>query len=181
METKKIKEAFGSLFKKDKVVKGILLLGICGIALIYFSSWQGGKKENEAEAAAKMTEGESYEEKLEADLSRIVKAITGEDDPTVMITLQNGGEAVYAQDEKGAVETGEGSAKRDENEKTHIILKDSEGTQTALPVTELKPQVKGVVVVSRSAKDPAIREKLTLAVRTALDISSARVCVTDSG
>ncbi len=50
-----------------------------------------------------------------------------------------------------------------------------------MPVTEIQPKIKGVVIVSRYAGDPEIREKLTEAVKTALDISSARICVTGSG
>lgn len=178
MKLKKFRELIQKVSKNDRAVKWILILGICGVALIYFSSWVGPNGEEEKKTGSQVETSQSYKEELEKDLLRIVKAITGEENPVIMVTLENNGKRVYAQNEKtSAEEAGESQ----ESEKTHVILKDQQGDQNALPVTETEPQVKGVVVVSRFAGDPAIREKLTKAVRTALHVSSAKVCVTDSG
>ena len=49
-----------------------------------------------------------------------------------------------------------------------------------MTVTKTQPKVKGVVVVSRMAGDPAVQEKLLTAVCTALDVSTAKVCVVGS-
>lgn len=186
MEFKKVKDAFLENLKKDKAVKIVLVLGICGIALIYLSTWfEPGQKKAEPEPAVGEVSPVDTEKRLEAELARIVRAITGEEDPAVMVTLESTGRTVYAADEKrNTQESGrEGNAVQnsEENEKAHIILKDAEGAQHALTVTEIQPKIKGVVIVSRYAGDPVIREKLTDAVRTALDVSSAKVCVTDSG
>ena len=187
MDVKKWKNAFRDALKKDKMVKLILILGICGIALIYLSTLlEPGKEKKDAGSMAEgsAANGNDYGEKLEADLARIVQAITGEEAPAVMVTLESGSRYVYAADEKkntqenGAAESPQSSAG---SEKAHVILKDSDGTQHALTVTEIEPKVKGVVIVSRYAGDPVIREKLTNAVKTALDVSSAKVCVTDTG
>ena len=46
-------------------------------------------------------------------------------------------------------------------------------------MAELQPEVKGVVIVSQRAGDPAVREKLINAARTALGVPSSRVCVVE--
>ena len=41
-----------------------------------------------------------------------------------------------------------------EQENTHVLLEDSQGSQYALTVTKTQPKVKGVVVVSRYGRGP---------------------------
>lgn len=183
MDVEKWKAALQKAFPKDKAVKVLILLGICGIALIYLSSlFSGEKKQEKAPERAEQTVSvEAYEEKLEQELARIVRAITGEETPEVLVTLESGNRKVFASDEKTDSQQSETGQNTREVEKSHVILRDSNGAQQALTVTEIQPEVKGVVIVSGYAGNPVIREKLTEAVKVALDISSAKVCVTDSG
>lgn len=178
MDVKSWKPVFQKLFSRDKGVKFLVVLGLSGIVLIYLSSLLGAsaKKDTvepkeEANSAVQM----DYEEKLEKSLAEIVCAITGEEAPTVMVTLKKGEESVYAADEKNKSDVSGGTQ---EQEKAYVILKNSDGSQYALSVTEIQPEVKGVVIVSKSAEDPVIRERLVNAARTALGVSSSRVCVT---
>lgn len=182
MDAEKWKAALNRFLAKDKTVKLLLILGLCGVALIFLSTLLGDRKKEEqvpAGETAKLT-AEEYGRKLEEDLARIVRAVTEEETPTVLVTLESGSRYVYAVDEKAGSQR-EGEKKEEENETIHVILKDADGAQRALAVTEIQPEIKGVVIVSRYAGDPAIREKLTDAVKTALNLSSARVCVTDTG
>lgn len=157
----------------------MVLLGICGIALIGLSSfWEpSGQQDAPAESSVPAAD---YRGELEESLCRIVTAITGEAQPTVVVTLSDNGRSLYAADER---ESGrqEESASSQERETSPILLEDAQGNQHALTVTQTQPEVQGVVVVSDFAGDPAVREKLLAAVCTALDLSSARVCVTSRG
>ena len=109
----------------------------------------------------------------------MVTAITGEEDPTVVVTLEDNGRNLYASDQRESSEQEDGRTSL-EQENTHVLLEDSQGSQYALTVTKTQPKVKGVVVVSRMAGDPAVQEKLLTAVCTALDVSTAKVCVVGS-
>jgi len=183
MDVEKWKAAVRKAFPKDRGVKLLVILGICGIALIYLSTLFGNEKKQESapvKEEASDSAGE-YEQRLERELARIVRAITGEEDPVVLVTLESSSRTVYAADEKTNSHQEENGQSGEEYEKTHVILKDSGGAQQALTVTEIQPKVKGVVIVSRYAGNPVAREKLTEAAKTALDISSAKVCVTDTG
>lgn len=184
MDAEKWKSALKKVFSKEHSVKALVALGLCGIALIYLSSLlgSGGKKEESKPEQAERETAGSYEKRLEEELSRIVRAITGEEGPTVLVTLESGSRLIYAENESRDFQSEKEEGQVSERtEKTHVLLKNSEGGQQPLTVTEMEPEVKGVVIVSGRAGDPAIREKLTEAVKTALNISSARVCVTDTG
>lgn len=183
MDVEKWKEAVKKALSKEKSTKILLVLGVCGILLIYLSTlFSSGKKQDSEPVQETVSDSAaSYEKRLEQELSRIVSAITGEPDPAVMVTLKNGSRYIYAADEKGASQTEQDGTAAEERETKYVVLKNSQGAQQALPITEIQPKVKGVIIVSRYAGDPEVREKLTEAAKTVLDISSARICVTDSG
>lgn len=172
MEISKAKERLKNLLKDKRFVRIALLLGMGGIGLIYLSSWSLPEPgAQQPEQAAETCAGDCQRQ-LEEDLRRVVRAVTGEDSPEVMITLENAGTAVYAQDRRQSRQENGG-----EEETSHVILEDKEGAQQGLALSQEQPLVKGAVIVSRGAGDPAIREKLVNAACTVLGISSARVCV----
>lgn len=182
MDVDKVKDSLKKTFFKDKGVRLTVIIGLCGIVLIYLSGLFEGDKNDKTQTPEKtaVNSAVNYEQKLEESLARIVMAITGEESPEVLVTLESGGETVYAEDETTASQS-ENDFTTAERETVHVILKSSDGGQHALTVMEIQPKVKGVVIVSSCAGNPVIREKLTEAVKTALDISSARVCITDTG
>lgn len=170
MDIKKMLAAVRQAVQDRKLTKPVFILGICGILLIYLSSWFPTEKPApEAEESTQLQETwnvKSYQHQLEEDLSRIVTAVTGEREPQVMVTLENGGRSLYATDSKG-------------EESAHVVLEDKDGDQQGLELSWEQPKVQGAVIVSQAAGDPVIREKLVNAARTALGISSSRVCVVD--
>lgn len=179
MDVKSWRKSLSTFFSKDKSIKLLVGLGLCGIVLIYVSSLFGSSpKEKAGETDSAQSLQSSYEEKLKRELEEIVSAITGEGSPTVMVTLESGTRSVYAADENSKQEPDSGSR---ETEKFHVILKESDGSQRALTVMEIQPEIKGVVIVSNGAGDPVTREKLVNAAKTALGVSASRVCVTCGG
>ncbi len=180
MEGKTIKAAAQKLLSGEKSVKLLLLIGLSGVLLLCAASFSGGPKGKTAETqtpSSSELSAEDYEERLRQELTRIVSAITGEEAPAVMVTLESAGQSVYAQDEKNGMQT-ETEGGSSESERTHVILKDPDGAQQALPVMKMQPEVKGVVIVSNCAGDPVVRERLVNAAKTALGVSASRVCVT---
>lgn len=155
-------------------MKIILILGFLGIALIvgseFFTSKQSAKPEEPKSTV-------DYAQVLEAKISAVVTAITGEQNPQVMVTLESSSQFVYAKEnrEKNS-ENGSEKAEKESEEK-YIIVKNADGDQEALLVTELQPEIKGVVIVSRYAGNSAVKENLINAVKTALDLASNKVCV----
>lgn len=157
----------------------ILAVGALGIVLIFLSSLfqgSGEKPKQAAEEKPTIQTAQEYTTALENSLTDLLSHVAGVSGVKVMITLERGAEQVYAQEEKRSVQNGQ-DKEENQTETTTILVKDSNGTQYALPITELQPVIKGVVVVCNGAEDPVVQQNITNAVTTALHITSVRVCV----
>ena len=184
--TEKLKD----LLKSGKLT--YILIALCVLAALVMILMPSGSKNNaqamqetDNKTAAELTAKE-YTNSLSVQIAQMVAAITGESDPQVTVTLRSMGETVYAtedkQSEKSAEEYSGENLNRTQTDgdtqKTYILIKAADGSQKPLVVTKTEPEIRGVVVVSRYGGDPKAREKITEAVKTALDLSSTQVCVT---
>ncbi len=172
----------------DRLRRWVLIIGLAGIVLIFLSGFFGQNTEKE-ETPKTTAASDEYAHQLEESLLEIIRAITGEEDAQVMVTLESGARQVYATEEKksaGSTEeqTGQStirSQSNDDSETNYILIKDSDGSQKALSVTEISPEIRGVVVVCGNSDDAKLQQDIINAVTTALQISSARVCVVGRG
>ncbi len=169
------------LIKGEKTVKLLFLAGIIGIALIFISTLDIGKNENNIDNST----ADKYMQKIESQICEIVCKITGESDAKVMVSLESSGEIIYADAKSTSKnnvtdrndEEKYKSQQTDNTEQNYIIVEDSNGDQRALIVSELAPTVRGVVVVTKFADNVAVSERITSAVTTVLNIPSKKVCV----
>lgn len=189
--TSPAKSIFRRLAEQDHIRKILVFAGIGAIALIFLSGFfsRGQPKEAVPETVQKsVVSTEEYISGLEQSLTRLIGGIDGVGEVDVMITLEKGVEYVYATEEKKSRQTTENKAAdqdirnqaQDQVETSYIIVKDADGAQKALEVTEVQPVVKGVVVVCGGGDNPTVQQNVTQAVTTALNLSSARVCVVKS-
>ena len=167
----------------------VIGVGILGIVLIAFSSFSG--KNDKLVSASKTDNKHATEikrEKLEKNLENIVSSIHGAGKSKDLITFENSSETVYATEERKNKEESEDKAggevtrKKESNdcEKKYITIKDSEGTEHALAVTEIEPKIKGVIIACAGGDNPMVKKRIVEAATTALSIPSRRVCVTKS-
>lgn len=185
-KSKKVKE----FLLKDKFRKIVVIVGVLGIALIFFSGHlkSSSKKREKAESAQNGSNStQQYVSKLEGSLKEMISSIKGAGNTKVLVTLESTEETVYATEEKKNKEAtedkttdGQTSKKResDDSEKKYITIKDADGTERALSVTQIQPTIKGVVVVCEGGNQPEVQQKITDAVKTALNITSKKVYVT---
>lgn len=166
----------------------IVILGILGMLMIFAS---GFFKSDTKTSDIKLREDTSLEqrrEKLEKNLENIISGIQGAGDSKVLITLETGTETVYATEERNNNEasedksSGEITRKKESNdcEKRFITVKDSEGTEHALAITEIEPKIKGVVIICPGGDDMLVKKRIVEATTTAFNIKSTQVCVTKS-
>jgi stage III sporulation protein AG len=185
------KEGKETIFEKlagnETYRKIIIIAGFIGIALIFIS----GYFKNDTPAAAKtassqpVATADQYASQLESSLTDIVTRIQGVGTAKVLVTIERSTQYVYATEEKKSNQTtedksGDSTTKNEANdntETTYIIVKDADGAQKAIPVTEVQPIIKGVVVVCDGGDNPTVQQNIISAVTTALDITSVRVCV----
>lgn len=175
-----------SFLKGEKGTKWLLIIGLAGIFLIFASGFFSKKEETAPAAAQDVISAEQYAEKLEQKLTEIIGNISGVENPKVMVTLENGIEYVYAQEEKSSgsatedvTSNGSKSQQSTDTEKNYLVLDGDSGKQ-ALVITEVQPTIKGVVVVCGGGGQTAVQQRIISAVSTALNITSARICVVEA-
>ena len=162
----------------------IIILAATAMLLILLS---GCPQSGTDERGGHETDAQQYARSLEERLEQMISSVDGAGQSRVMITLQNGGEYVYAIEDSistdSSVSTDSGgrqsSGEREEHRSGYIIIDTEQGEQ-ALVRTELMPSVCGVVVVCSGASDPQVAQAIMSVVTTALDISPKRVCITQS-
>ena len=170
-------------FKGGMGQKLILAAGLIGMALILLSQFWPEQKPTAAKNEQKTITTEEYITQTETKLGTLVGGIAGAGECKVMVTLENGVEYVYASENKVNTnreeDSGTNSSKlsqKDDSEQ-NIIIVDTENGKEGLLVTEIQPTVRGVVVVCEGGDKEDVRQRITQAVTTALNISSMRVCV----
>ena len=90
--------------------------------------------------------------------------LAGAGKTTVMITLENGEETLYALDTQSG---------QMQQQQTHVLLEDG----TALAETIYQPQVRGVAVLCEGGDDVGVAARITELVSALLDLPSNRICV----
>lgn len=178
---------FDKLASNDQYRTIIVVCCVIAIALIFLSGFFKSNNNAEAKAASSKptVTADQYASQMETKLTSIITGIRGVGSAKVMVTMERDMQYVYATEEKTSNQSTEdksnGSTARNQtngsSEKKYTIIKDADGSQKALFVTEVQPIVKGVVVVCDGGDNPAVQGDVINAVTTALDISSARVCV----
>ena len=179
------KNFLSSLSQNKKQKNLVIILGVLGILLLFISNFS--PKQNAEKSSPEVTfSAEQYTKQLEKSLTEIVSSIQGAGRCKVLVTVENGIETVYATGGKKNTEAtedksnGEVTKKQesDDSEVKYITIKESNGAEKALAITEIQPTVKGVVVVCSGGDDSAVQQRVINAVTTALNITSKRVCVT---
>lgn len=162
--------------------KLLVILGISGIVLIFISSlFSGNNNKAESSVASSVTyTAEQYSEMLEEDIKNIVTGITGDKNPTVVITLESGIRYSYASADETDTSSSTGSTNDQSSEskkQSYITVKTADGGEQALVVTEIMPEVRGVAIICSGGNSEATAEKIKNAVTAALNITSKRVYI----
>lgn len=169
--------------KLDKV-KLLFLAGLAGILLIGLSQLRGTESKSQTKTAAPQTDTE-YCAETEEKIKQLVTAITGDRACVVAVTLNTGTEYVYANqvttdtDVTENSNSGQSTTKESrKNEQQYIIMKSENGTEQPLTVTEKKPEVRGVAIVSAGIT-PERKEKIQSGIAAMLELSTRRISITE--
>ncbi|MDD6489109.1 MAG: hypothetical protein PUG48_04770 [Clostridia bacterium] len=180
--------AVSRFLKNEKVLKIIVFIGLAGIALIFctslFKPSQQTKTTDEPDIQTSDFV-EQYRKNLCEELGNMIASIKGAGKTKIMLTMEQSVQNVYATDND--VQQKESSQKNSDSEnadtqknekKTCIIVRQSDGSEKAITISQIMPKVKGVLVVCDGGEDPLVRQRITEAVSAILNISSAHICVT---
>ncbi|MBC8015561.1 MAG: hypothetical protein H7X79_07440 [Sporomusaceae bacterium] len=176
---------------KDGVINTRLIwIGSLGVILLM----SGGileslspkpKSEVPAEVAkSPLTSTSSYEEALEGKLGAVLAKVKGAGAVAVHITLENTSTQEHAKnvvkeskviqekDASGGIRT-----TTETKESEQILIGKENGIDRPVLVREIKPIIKGVLVIAEGAYDSAVKANLTKAVEAGLGIPSYRITV----
>lgn len=182
-----LKERLSKL--KEKLPKSkssfLIAIGIFGLLLLLISSFDFSSDQppTEAQSVAVKSDGSAdYTERLEQKLEELIGDMLGGTKVTVMITLESGTEYIYADEVKTDADiTKDQSALKtqqsDSNHKTYITVKDADGNERPLIVTEKMPVIRGVVVVCESGETGAVSSAVRQAVKSALNVDENKICI----
>ena len=165
-----VKELFEKIRNSDKKLKFLIIAGLIGIGLIMLSDMPFFSSEK----TVKSTDEYSYEEyveSLEEKCEKHIENIEGAGECSVMITLKNSKESVYARNSQESQNDGSFS-----NSYEYVLYKDN-GSETPVLVKQFYPQVMGASVVCSGADNPAVKESITRFLSSVFDISSSKISV----
>ena len=159
----KLKNSKGSMF---------LILGLAaGIILLFIGSGDSAKRKEAAidTSPDEAEEALDYISELERRVAELLGYMDGISDVHVIITPENAGETVYAQNGSydGGVMT----------EREYVIT-DVDGNGTPIKVKLVFPKLRGIAVVCRGGGNPINQEKIVSLLSALFDLSSNRVYVT---
>lgn len=144
------KQSLGEFFKGDKIKKIIIVVGFIGIGLIFLSTFVNFDFPGKEQESAASLF--SVEEYCE-NMQQNIQQMVEE--------IQGVGNASVLLTIENSVE---------------CVYLENSTTKTK----EIEPVIRGVVVVCQGGDDPVVVERVLSAVTKALNISSAKVCVTKS-
>ncbi len=171
---------------KEKEQKNTLfIIFLIGILLITFlpkftQKTNVVKSDINIETSKDFSNDDSYEGKLEQRLEKILSDVEGAGDVEVMIVISKSSEIIVSEDLE---ETNNLVSETDSNNgirtTEQVTTKKSTQTlgqnETPLILTELVPEVSGVIIVSEGAGDIHIKDSLIRSVSTLLEIPSYKV------
>lgn len=130
----------------------------------------------------------NYEKGIEEQLAYILSKVDSAGKVSVMITYKTSKELIVDKNntinDRVTNENDNDGGTRvinelDTNENT-VVINEQGGNSKVIITKEINPEIKGVIVVSKGAKDVNVKRKLTDAVQTILDIPAYRVMVLET-
>lgn len=179
-------EIFENIRKKTKNTKMTniaFVLGLCGIALIAFSSFFGNadaKSENTGTAentVAIENIADEYSQKKQAELEALLSQISGVGKVKVMLNVVCSQEYVYAIFESEKSSTSPDST---ESEYSYEYFTYKEQNDDAPLMTKvLTPQIGSCVIACQGASSSVVREQVYMAASKALGIEVSHIYVAE--
>lgn len=182
METEvknKTPEAVKTLGKKLGQYKYPLLILALGALLVLWPF--GGSKKQEITVQPQTVqlpsvEEESYVERTEQRLSKILSGISGAGKVEVMLTVRGSDITYFQTDNESASEQADGSSRTSAQYKTVILSGSGEYDKPAVIKTEY-PAFQGALIVCQGAEDAAVRLALVNAVSSLLGLGTDKISV----
>ena len=163
---------------KNKLIKIIVIVLLVSVFGIFLSeSFSSNSKKEQTKEKSSDTSLD-YESGIEKKLTKILSEIDGIGKVKVMITLDSGSENIYSSDKENSVQNS-GSAISSSEKKKYLIV-DNDGEEPVLE-KEVKPTIRGVIVVCEGADNVDVREAVIQAINAGLGVPLSNISVVRGG
>lgn len=169
---------FRQMFQPENKKTLIWMITICvlGIVLLYCSShWTTPKKDTAQAEQTIPQNSQRAEQILEEEMERVLSQIAGAGKVEVMLTYRSTQERVPATEQVREETKREGETTQKEEQ--HMVLLEQDNGQTPMILTELAPQVEGVVIIAQGAGDAVVCNSLHQAAQALLQVPSHKIAV----
>ncbi|MEG6585631.1 hypothetical protein [Dendrosporobacter sp. 1207_IL3150] len=178
------------LIKAGVLNTRMIWLGVIGLALLMVGGlfdFPATQQRNETQIEplkATQVMNRSYEDALESKLSNMLSQVKGAGNVSVSIMLENSATQEHAKninketrtiqekDTAGGIRT-----TTETKESSQVLLSKENGADHPVMVREIKPIIKGVLVVAEGAVDSTVKANLTKAVEAGLGLPSYKITV----
>jgi stage III sporulation protein AG len=170
----------------------LLLAGLVGLGMLFLLASSAPRigvpparqAEKAGEVSATLGGRDDYREKLEQELAGILSRVKGVGKVVVLITLESGPSSVYGENRETTArlttEDDAAGGRREVEESTSrtevVVSREGQGERPLL-LMEIKPRLRGVMVIAEGAADPQLRERLVLALQAGLGVAAHRITV----
>lgn len=175
----KILDEYKKYFQKITNNKSLIVILLIGVVLLAFSGTpqDGNKKNSKIQTQTEGISGADYIINLEHRLAKILSSVSGASDVSVMITISDNGQSVYARDEKSENKTSDSGGKSSTNDGAYVLKNNQGGGQSAVLIKNKLPEISGVLITAKGADKAGVKNNLANAAKAVLNVKAHRVIV----
>ncbi len=179
---------------KFKFLRYLIILLLVGVFLMLLGDIGNDLvKPNKKTSVTKSTNNQlrkslSLEEVIEDRMTKVLSQIEGVGKVMVDLSLDKGTEYTYARDrqdsQKETVEEDDSGGRRKTVEytnKSEIVVLNSNGEDVPLIKKEVKPKIRGVLVVAEGANNSYVKDSLFRAIKIGLGVPSHKIVILAKG
>jgi len=171
-----------SLFKRIKKIKHFEIYLAVGLILmmiaIYLTTFGGGGGGGSSSSNARPNTQENFAREVETQLVRTLSQIRGAGRVEAMVTVIGSAtiEVAYNIDERTVTQSGGSGSSTSTTTvvKTPVIINGRDGPQPLI-LFEIKPKIKGIIIIASGAYDVGVRLQLMRAVQAVVADDSVRI------
>jgi len=171
----------------ERIIYAIAIIVALGVVFIYSEQKEqavpslGQQSISVASSATENSEIAALEKSTEEKISQCLASIQGVGQAKALVTFSSGIKREYAFDKRVTTKTSKQTDKDGGISEVEEVTETSQlvmaGNSTPVIISEQRPEIAGVLIIAKGASDPKIREQITLAVKTLLNIDAAKVSV----
>ena len=176
------KNKYSAWFSKIRKVKNfeiyLAVVLILVMVAIYMTTLGGGTPRNNTQNGWQHNSTQAFARDMEARLVQTLSGIRGAGNVRAMVTVVGSAtlEIAYNIDERTVTQSGAGGTSTTNTTiiRTPVIIHGRDGPQPLI-LFEIKPQIRGVVIVATGAGDPSVRMQLLRAVQAIIADDTVRI------